>query len=133
MPQYKGNSLVGLYDLISAIIENLEYGIQKEPFVEALMPSVMDMWNGLKDEDPSIFPLFECMQLIAENLQTMFQPFCETVTSKCLDVILNIASQLSDAKENVFVQKEYLIRGLEVLTSVFKGMLGLTPENIDLL
>lgn len=56
-PQAK--NLLILYDAIGTLADSVGNYLNKEEYIQMLMPPLIEKWNVLKDEDKDLFPLLE--------------------------------------------------------------------------
>lgn len=57
LPQAK--NLLILYDAIGTLADSVGNYLNKEEYIQMLMPPLIEKWNVLKDEDKDLFPLLE--------------------------------------------------------------------------
>jgi len=57
--KYQHKNLLILYDAIGTLADSVGSHLNKEEYINLLMPPLIHKWNGLKDEDKDLFPLLE--------------------------------------------------------------------------
>lgn len=67
--------------------------LNKEEYIQLLMPPLIHKWNLLKDEDKDLFPLLECLSSVATALQTGFLPYCGPVYQRCVSLVEQTLNQ----------------------------------------
>ena len=66
----QAKNLLILYDAIGTLADSVGNYLNKEDYIQMLMPPLIEKWNMLKDEDKDLFPLLEVNLLINVNLNT---------------------------------------------------------------
>ena len=67
--KYQHKNLLILYDAIGTLADSVGPHLNKEEYIQLLMPPLIQKWNVLKDEDKDLFPLLECLSSVATALQ----------------------------------------------------------------
>jgi transportin-1 len=57
--KYQHKNLLILYDAIGTLADSVGHHLNKESYIQMLMPPLIEKWNLLKDEDKDLFPLLE--------------------------------------------------------------------------
>lgn len=55
----QAKNLLILYDAIGTLADSVGNYLNKEEYIQMLMPPLIEKWNILKDEDKDLFPLLE--------------------------------------------------------------------------
>lgn len=85
--KYQHKNLLILYDAIGTLADSVGHHLNKQEYINMLMPPLIQKWNMLKDEDKDLFPLLECLSSVATALQSGFLPYCEPVYKRCISLI----------------------------------------------
>ena len=85
--KYQAKNLLILYDAIGTLADSVGNYLNKEEYIQLLMPPLIQKWNALKDEDKDLFPLLECLSSVATALQTGFLPYCGPVYQRCVSLV----------------------------------------------
>lgn len=80
-------NLLILYDAIGTLADSVGHHLNKQEFIEMLMPPLIQKWNELKDEDKDLFPLLECLSSVATALHSGFLPYAEPVFQRCVSLV----------------------------------------------
>lgn len=67
--------------------DSVGHHLNKQEFIELLMPPLIQKWNELKDEDKDLFPLLECLSSVATALHSGFLPYAEPVFQRCVSLV----------------------------------------------
>ena len=57
--KYQKKNLLILYDAIGTLADSVGHHLNKEEYINMLMPPLIEKWNTLKDDDRGLFPLLE--------------------------------------------------------------------------
>ena len=57
--KYQNKNLLILYDAIGTLADSVGHHLNKEEYINMLMPPLIEKWNTLKDDDRGLFPLLE--------------------------------------------------------------------------
>lgn len=57
--RYQHKNLLILYDAIGTLADSVGHHLNKQEYIDLLMPPLITKWNVLKDEDKDLFPLLE--------------------------------------------------------------------------
>lgn len=85
MLQHK--NLLILYDAIGTLADSVGHHLNKQEYIDMLMPPLIQKWNELKDEDKDLFPLLECLSSVATALHSGFLPYAEPVFQRCVSLV----------------------------------------------
>ena len=59
--QYKGNSLIALFDAIGQMAESLKLNLRNEAIISQLLPMLIKKWLAIEVNDKTaLFSMFEC-------------------------------------------------------------------------
>ena len=83
-----------LYDAIGTLADSVGHHLNKQEFIELLMPPLIQKWNELKDEDKDLFPLLECLSSVATALHSGFLPYAEPVFQRCVSLVEKTLAQI---------------------------------------
>lgn len=84
---FQHKNLLILYDAIGTLADSVGHHLNKQEFIELLMPPLIQKWNELKDEDKDLFPLLECLSSVATALHSGFLPYAEPVFQRCVSLV----------------------------------------------
>ena len=77
--KYQKKNLLILYDAIGTLADSVGSHLNKQEYIEQLMPPLYAKWNDLRDDDRDLFPLLECLSSVATALGLGFQPYAQPV------------------------------------------------------
>jgi len=61
---FQHKNLLILYDAIGTLADSVGHHLNKQEYINLLMPPLIQKWNLLKDDDKDLFPLLEVGYLL---------------------------------------------------------------------
>ncbi|CAD5125177.1 DgyrCDS13420 [Dimorphilus gyrociliatus] len=124
--KYQHKNLLILYDAIGTLADSVGGHLNKEEYINLLMPPLIEKWNVLKDEDKDLFPLLECLSSVATALQNGFLPYCEPVYGRCINLVEKTLQQCianqHDPQNYDLPDKDFMIVALDLLSGLAEGL-----------
>ena len=117
--KYQQKNLLILYDAIGTLADAVGGALNTPEHVGVLLPPLVERWNGITDDDKSLFPLLECFTSIAQALGPGFTTFAQPVFTRCVALI---DSTLRHEQQNVDVDKEFIVCSLDMISGMTEGM-----------
>lgn len=81
--RYQHKNLLILYDAIGTLADSVGHHLNKQEYINLLMPPLITKWNVLKDEDKDLFPLLEVSYGYKFNLLFFFLPLTQKMFVLC--------------------------------------------------
>ncbi|XP_065175090.1 transportin-1-like [Sycon ciliatum] len=124
--KYQHKNLLILYDAVGTLADSVGNHLNKDEYIQLLMPPLIEKWNTLKDDDRDLFPLLECLSSLATALQLGFLPYAEPIFKRCVNLIEKtlaqaMAAQTSPEQYEV-PDKDFMIVALDVLSGLAEGI-----------
>ncbi|XP_043231916.1 transportin-1-like [Amphibalanus amphitrite] len=124
--KYQAKNLLILYDAIGTLADSVGVHLNKQEYIDLLMPPLIVKWNVLKDEDKDLFPLLECLSSVATALQSGFLPYAEPVFRRCVSLVeqtINhtVANQQNPQQVDA-PDKDFMIVALDLLSGLAEGL-----------
>ncbi|CBY08006.1 unnamed protein product [Oikopleura dioica] len=123
--KYQKKNLLILYDAIGTLADSVGGHLNKQEYVDKLMPSLFNKWHGLSDDDRDLFPLLECLSSVATAMGPGFQPYSEAVFQRCVKLVEQTLLQDRLFQENSDHEppnKDFAIVALDLLSGLAEGM-----------
>lgn len=124
--KYQHKNLLILYDAIGTLADSVGPHLNKEEYIQLLMPPLIQKWNALKDEDKDLFPLLECLSSVATALQEGFLPYCEPVFRRCVSLVEQTLNQhlahMQNSEQFELPDKDFMIVALDLLSGLAEGL-----------
>ncbi|XP_033121326.1 transportin-1-like [Anneissia japonica] len=124
--KYQHKNLLILYDAIGTLADSVGHHLNKEEYINMLMPPLIEKWNTLRDEDKDLFPLLECLSSVATALQSGFLPYSEPVYQRCVSLTESTLAQIQASNQNPDQveppDKDFMIVALDLLSGLAEGL-----------
>uniref|UniRef100_A0A2K5DCB3 Transportin-1 n=1 Tax=Aotus nancymaae TaxID=37293 RepID=A0A2K5DCB3_AOTNA len=135
--KYQHKNLLIHYSAIGILTDSVGYHSNKSEYIQMLMPPLIKTWDMLKDEDKDLFPLLECLSLVATTLQSGFLLYCEPVYQCCINLVQKILAEarLNSAQpdQSEAPDKYFMIVALDLLSGLAEGLGGNIEYSFALL
>ncbi len=76
-----------VYDAVGSMAETMGSTLNDAAYIQLLMPPLMRRWARLSDADPYMFPVSECLHVLATALGDGFSPYAKPVWQRCSTMI----------------------------------------------
>ncbi|KAG9288008.1 hypothetical protein G9A89_017603 [Geosiphon pyriformis] len=123
--KYQHKNLLILYDAIGTLADSVGSALNKQEYIDILMPPLIEKWHLLKDEDRDLFPLLECLSSVTTALGLGFQPFAPPVFDRCVNLINKTLIQYQMHQQNPtsdMPDKDFMIVALDLLSGLTQGL-----------
>ena len=126
--KYQLKNMLILYDAIGTLAEAVGSALNKQEYIDILMPQLIQRWQSLKDDDRDLFPLLECLSSVTPALGHGFIPFAGPVFARCIVLISNCIQQCRLHGQNPndvdMPDKDFMIVALDLLSGLVQGLGG---------
>lgn len=92
-PHYQYTSMGLLHDVMGTLFETLSSYMNNPVYLDAVMPVLIQRWNALSDDNPSLLQIFECLTSIAIAIRSGFIPYVEPVLDRSIRLAMNALAQ----------------------------------------
>ncbi|CAH2355414.1 importin subunit beta-2 [[Candida] railenensis] len=123
---YQRKNMIILYDCVQTFIEKMGYEVlSSDPsYINALLPSLLEKWHSLKDDDTDLWPLLECMASVAATLQDLFVPYAVPVYARAINILSNCIQQDQQCQTNINIEppeKDFMVTSLDLVDGLIQG------------
>ena len=130
---YQAKNTLMLFDLIGAVCDSVGDALAQPQLVAALMPPLLARFRAHADDDRNLWPVFECMGLVASSLRQAFLPYAQEVFFRCVTVCGHFfqceqqaaAAQDDDERPN----HGFLVCALDLMSSTAEAI-GASVESL---
>lgn len=99
--KYKFRSYLLLYDAIGVLTHSVGNNLNKQEYIDLLLPPLMHKFNSTIDYyDEQFMALMECLSNVAIALEVGFLPYAEVIYSRCLLIINGTVTSIQCYIEN---------------------------------
>ncbi|KAK0447503.1 armadillo-type protein [Armillaria borealis] len=130
--KYQHKNILILYDVVGTLADAVGPALSSPFYIEIIMPPLMNRWSKLKNNDPDLIPLLECLQSITIATGMSFHPYAGPVFERCKNIIHHVLLQYQAFQQNPEVDepdKSFLVVALDLLSGLTQG-LGMSLEEL---
>ncbi|BGP36860.1 hypothetical protein JCM10449v2_000762 [Rhodotorula kratochvilovae] len=124
--KYQQKNLLILYDAIGTLADAVGPALNNPPYIEILMPPLIQKWSTLNDSDPDLIPLLECMSSVVIAIGPGFGQFAEPVFSRCINLVKTSLIEFQQYQQDPLnydePDKTFLIVSLDLLSGLTQGL-----------
>lgn len=129
--KYQHKNMLILYDAVGTLADAVGRALSHPTYVEILMPPLTARWAKLKDDDPNLIPLLECLASVTIAMGSSFLPYAGPVFERCNNLIHHSLLQYQAFQQNPDMDepdKSFLVVALDLLSGLTQGLgMGLEP------
>ncbi|XP_037802040.1 transportin-1-like [Penaeus monodon] len=110
--KYQAKNLLILYDAIGTLADSVGNYLNKEEYIQMLMPPLIEKWNVLKDEDKDLFPLLEVSYFTpSQNIQPYFFTIVcdELLDFYCMISLISLFCEAPGAQQSAMNTQDFMI------------------------
>ncbi|KAF5357352.1 hypothetical protein D9758_005925 [Tetrapyrgos nigripes] len=130
--KYQHKNILILYDAVGTLADAVGRELSNPTYVEILMPPLTNRWAKLKDDDPDLIPLLECLASVTIAMGPSFLPYAGPVFERCSSIIHRALLQYQSFQQNPELDepdKSFLVVALDLLSGLTQG-LGMALESL---
>ncbi|POW17823.1 hypothetical protein PSHT_06262 [Puccinia striiformis] len=130
--KYQHKNLLILYDALGTLADSVGSSLAKPELLQVLMPSLIERWQKLGDDDQDLIPLLECLSSVVIAIGPAFAPYAPAVFERCVRIVANSLEAYSlcikHPGEFEPPDKTFLIVALDLLSGLTQGLGTLAGE-----
>ncbi|CAN3373755.1 hypothetical protein DIURU_005785 [Diutina rugosa] len=86
---YQRKNMIVLYDCVQTFVEEMGYdALVADPhYMETLMTPLLGKWQSMSDDDGDLWPLLECMGVVAATFADKFAPYAVPVYQRAVKIL----------------------------------------------
>ncbi|PLW35017.1 hypothetical protein PCASD_15334 [Puccinia coronata f. sp. avenae] len=124
--KYQHKNLLILYDALGTLADSVGASLAKPELLQVLMPSLIERWQKLSDEEQDLIPLLECLSSVVVAIGPAFAPYAPAVFERCVRIVANnlegYALCIKHPGEYEPPDKTFLIVALDLLSGLTQGL-----------
>ena len=123
---YQRKNLLILYDCVSTFVERIGpevFGLSPE-HANVLLPPLLHNWQLLQDDDTDLWPLLECMSVVAATMGELFAPYAMPVYERALKILANAIQLNMDVHTDPLIEapeKDFMVASLDLIDGLVQG------------
>lgn len=127
--EYQKKNMIHLYDSVGTFVDKLgpEVFGQSPEYANTLLPPLLQNWQQMHDEDLNLWPLLECMSIVAIAMGQLFAPYAVPVYERAVKILANVMllnEQMLTNPEIDAPEKEFIITSLDLIDGLVQGFEG---------
>ncbi|EFP79486.2 uncharacterized protein PGTG_05807 [Puccinia graminis f. sp. tritici CRL 75-36-700-3] len=124
--KYQHKNLLILYDALGTLADSVGSSLAKPELLQVLMPSLIERWQKLADDEQDLIPLLECLSSVVIAIGPAFGPYAPAVFERCVRLVANnlevYALSAKHPGEYEPPDKTFLIVALDLLSGLTQGL-----------
>lgn len=123
--KFRAKNMSNLYDSVQALLTSVGSAIEDPKLIQILLPPLMDKWNKTSDDDRDVWPLFECMSVVASSFGGLFGPYAGDVYARAVQVISDNLIMDQNCQNDITLEapdKEFVIVALDMIDGLVQGL-----------
>ncbi|KAA1084458.1 hypothetical protein PGT21_028445 [Puccinia graminis f. sp. tritici] len=124
--KYQHKNLLILYDALGTLADSVGSSLAKPELLQVLMPSLIERWQKLADDEQDLIPLLECLSSVVIAIGPAFGPYAPAVFERCVRLVANnlevYALSAKHPGEYESPDKTFLIVALDLLSGLTQGL-----------
>lgn len=132
---YQKKNMVNLYDCVLTFVDKIgaEFFNSHPDYVSTLLPPLLEQWQVLEDTDSDLWPLLECMSLVAAAMGSAFAPYAVPVYERAIKILTNavhLNQEVHTHPEIEAPEKDFIVTSLDLIDGLVQGFKG---HSLDLM
>ncbi|KAI5452311.1 hypothetical protein NCC49_000874 [Naganishia albida] len=124
--KYQQKNLLILYDAIGTLADSVGSALARPEYLQILMPSLIDKWVSLSDENSDLVPLLECLSSVTIAAGHSFAPYAHPVFERCLHLVQTSLVNYQAYQQNPDHVEEpepsFVVVALDLLSGLCQGL-----------
>ncbi|SGZ49038.1 CIC11C00000001368 [Sungouiella intermedia] len=126
---YQRKNMIMLYDCVSTFVDKIgtEVFNQTPEYANTLMPPLLHNWQLMDDDDTNLWPLLECMSVVAIAMGESFAPYAVPVYERAVKILTNVVQLNEEMLNNPEIdapEKDFIITSLDLIDGLVQGFKG---------
>lgn len=132
--KYQQKNLLILYDAIGTLADSVGNELNRQDYVQLLMPPLISKWQSISDEDQALIPLLECLSSVTIAIGEGFLPYSPPVFQRCVSIVNNTLMQIQKEMNLPDYEREaertFVIVALDLLSGLTQGLASNVEELV---
>ncbi|EIW58924.1 transportin-PC [Trametes versicolor FP-101664 SS1] len=128
--KYANSNILVLYDAIETLADAVGSALQSPTYVEILMPSLLERWSKLKDDNDELKLLLQCLASVTIAMGPTVLPYATPIFDRCHAIVHNFLLQYKTSQQDPEMDRldRSLIATFDILCGLIQG-LGMELEQ----
>lgn len=126
---YQKKNMLMLYDCVSTFVDKIGTDVFNETpeYANTLLPPLLHNWQLMDDEDTNLWPLLECMSVVAIAMGESFAPYAVPVYERAVKILANVMRLNEEMITNPEIdapEKDFIVTSLDLIDGLVQGFKG---------
>lgn len=132
---YQRKNLIMLYDCVSTFVDKIGSDVfcQTPEHANTLLPPLLQNWQQLDDTDTDLWPLLECMSVVAATMGEAFAPYAVPVYERAVKILahaIQLNQEVHTHPEIEAPEKDFIVTSLDLIDGLVQGF---QEHSVDLM
>lgn len=123
---YQRKNLLILYDCVGTFVDRIgsEVFNSQPEHANTLLPPLLNNWQLLEDDDSDLWPLLECMSIVAATMGESFAPFAVPVYERAVKILSNTVQLHHQVHTDPAIEapeKDFMVTSLDLIDGLVQG------------
>ncbi|KAL2313475.1 Importin subunit beta-2 [Schizosaccharomyces pombe] len=123
--KYQRKNVLILYDAVQTLADYVGSALNDKQYIELLITPLLQKWSMIPDDDPNLFPLFECLSSVAVALRDGFAPFAAETYARTFRILRNTLYLITTAQNDPTVDvpdRDFLVTTLDLVSGIIQAL-----------
>ncbi|GEQ71070.1 hypothetical protein JCM33374_g4751 [Metschnikowia sp. JCM 33374] len=125
--KYQRKNLLILYDCVSTFLERIGPDVfsSSPEHAAILLPPLFQNWESLQDDDTDLWPLLECISVVAATMGESFAPYAIGVYERALQILavaINDNKAMNTDPLLEAPEKEFIVTSIDLIDGLVQGL-----------
>lgn len=132
---YQRKNMLTLYDCVTTFVDKIGADVfgRSPEYANTLLPPLFANWQSLSDDDTDLWPLLECMSVVAAAMGEAFAPYAVPVYERAVKILANalLLNQEIHTDPNIEApEKDFIVTSLDLIDGLVQGF---KDHSVDLM
>lgn len=132
---YQRKNLIMLYDSVATFVDKIgpEVFGESPQHANTLLPPLLQNWQQLDDQDTDLWPLLECMSVVAATMGEAFAPYAVPVYERAVKILSNAVQMNQEVHTNPEIEapeKDFIVTSIDLIDGLVQGF---KEHSVDLM
>lgn len=130
---YQRRNMITLYDCVLTFVDKIGPDVFTPDYANILLPPLLQNWQLLDDNDTDLWPLLECMSVVAATMGELFAPYAVPVYERAVKILANAVQLNLDVHTDPAIEapeKDFIVTSLDLIDGLVQGF---KEHSVDLM
>lgn len=132
---YQRKNMLTLYDCVNTFVDKIgaEVFCRTPEYANTLLPPLFANWESLRDDDTDLWPLLECMSVVAAAMGEAFAPYAVPVYERAVKILANALRLNHEIHTDPSIEapeKDFIVTSLDLIDGLVQGF---KDHSVDLM